>query len=327
MSRITNFLGKYKLQISIVIVLLVIWVLFVIGSPKAFLSSAIYTAFMTTIPIFLIMAIASTFVIISGEIDLSFPSLMGFSGWIFTYFFIFTGNIYLSFFLSLAFGVFGGFINGILRVKIGIPSLVVTIGTMFFWKGLAVVLSQGMGASLMNTDTGYTITGTFLRNIMVGKIAHKIPAQFIWAIVIAVAFGLILNRHKFGAYVRYIGDNIESAKMMGVKTKRIKYYIFMVNGFFSAFSGSILVMELSFYWPTQGTGYLLKTLSAVFVGGTSVYGGTGSIFGTFMGALIVGSLEAGIVASGLANFWTEVVYGLIIVISTAIYTVMIKQRS
>ena len=126
--------------------------------------------------------------------------------------------------------------------------------------------------------------------------------------------------------MRYIGDNRESAKIMGIKIDRTMLLVFMLNGLFAAFAGLIGILINSYYWPMYEGGYLLIILAAVFVGGTSVFGGSGTIFGTFIGALIVGSLGAGIVAIGLADFWTEMVYGLIIVISTAIYAVLGRSR-
>jgi simple sugar transport system permease protein len=93
----------------------------------------------------------------------------------------------------------------------------------------------------------------------------------------------------------------------------------------AAFAGLVASLEVSYYWPTIGEGYLLNTLSSVFLGGTSVFGGTGTIFGTFVASFIVGAINAGIVAVGLTGFWTQLIYGLIIVISVAIQTVLSRK--
>jgi simple sugar transport system permease protein len=106
----------------------------------------------------------------------------------------------------------------------------------------------------------------------------------------------------------------------------VKMTVFMMMGFFAAFSGILASLEVTYFWPTLGEGYLLRTLAAVFVGGTSVFGGMGTILGTFIGALIIGTLEAGIIAIGLTGFWTQLIYGLIIVVALAIYT-MLRKRS
>jgi simple sugar transport system permease protein len=196
---------------------------------------------------------------------------------------------------------------------------VATIGTMFFWRGLLMVLTEGYGHTLVSAKN------TVLFHLLVGRIGGRIPAQIIWTVIIAVILWVFLNRHKFGAHVYFVGDNIESAKMMGVKVNTIKMLVFALMGFFSSFSGILVSIEVAYYWPTLGEGYLLRTMSIVFLGGTSVFGGSGTIFGTFIAALIIGALEAGIVAIGLSGFWTQLVYGLIIIISVSIHAQVRKQ--
>lgn len=313
-------LGRFKLQYTMIGVLAGLWILFIIGSPRTFLSFPIYASYMSTIPVSAIMALALTFVIITGEIDLSFPSIMGFSGWVFTVIFTVTNNIYLALFLCLLTGVIAGFINGVIVVKVGVPSLVATIGTMYFWRGLIMVITKGYGATLVDTRD------MVLYKLLVGRVGGKVPAQIIWTVVIAVILWFFLNRHKFGAHIYYIGDNIESSKMMGVGVNLVKMVAFALMGFFAAFSSMISSMEVAYYWPTLGEGYLLRTMSIVFLGGTSVFGGTGTLFGTFIAALIIGGLEAGIVASGLSGFWIQLIYGLIIIISVGIHA-QVRKRS
>jgi simple sugar transport system permease protein len=105
---------------------------------------------------------------------------------------------------------------------------------------------------------------------------------------------------------------------MGVNVARTKILVFALVGLASAFAGLVVSMQLLYYWPTLGDGYLLNTLASVFLGGTSVFGGAGTIFGTFVASFIIGAINAGIVAIGLAGFWTQLIYGLIIVISVSI---------
>lgn len=307
-------LREVRLQLSIFLVFLAIFAFFIIGNPQAFLRFDIYYAFMSTIPFSAIMALALTLIVTCGEMDLSFPSIMGFAGWVFASVFKTTGNIYVALFSCLMVGVVGGIINGTLVVKIGIPSLIATIGTMFFWRGMVMVCSQGVGLTLVPSK------GTVLRSALVGRMGGIVPAQALWLVGLAVLFWLILNRHKFGAHIYFTGDNAESARMMGIHVGRVKMLVFIIVGIFASFAGVLVSLEVLYFWPTLGEGYLLKTLAAVFVGGTSVFGGMGTIFGTLLGALIIGSLEAGIIAMGASGFWTQLVYGLVIVISLSIYS-------
>jgi len=198
-------LSELKLQWSIFAVLVALFTLFIIGAPNIFLAPDMYYSFMSTIPFMTIMALALTPVIICKEIDLSFPSIMGFSAWMFASLSASTGNPILALIISLVTGFLAGLLNGILVVKVGIPSLIVTIGTMFFWKGLVLVFSAAAGGITL-----VPLRGTILFKSLVGRIGGVVPAQALWAVGIAFIFWLILNRHKFGAHIFFTGDNIES---------------------------------------------------------------------------------------------------------------------
>ena len=315
---------KSKLEISITAVLVGVFVLFLVGNPRVFTRFDIYYSFMSTIPLFGVMALAITFVVILGEMDLSFPSVLAFSAWIFGKVFEVSGSMTLAVVACLAVGLAAGALNSALIVKLGIPSLVATIGSMFFFRGLVNVVAQGKGISLVKAQE------TLFYKLCVGRIPLgeniNIPAQAIWFVVLAVIFWAILNRHRFGSHVLFVGDNAASAKMMGINVGWVKTLVFMQMGFFAAFAGILSTLEVTYFWPSQGQGYLLTTLAAVFIGGTSVFGGMGTIYGTFCGALIIGSLEAGIVAIGLTGFWIQVIYGLIIMASVSVYSIMLRKR-
>jgi len=318
---------ELRLELSILGVFIGIFLFFIIGSPSVFTRFDIYYSFMSTIPFSGIMALAATFVVVSGEIDLSFPSIMGFAGWVFAKLSNVMVNrgmspdlvIVLAALVCFATGIFAGFMNGILVLKTRIPSLVATIGTMFFWRGLVNVAGQGFGETLV------PLKETVLFKIFVGRLGGVLPAQAIWFLALSVLFWLALKRHRFGAHVLIVGDNVQSARMMGIRVTGIKMIVFMQMGFFASLAGILASLEVTYLWPSMGEGYLLRTLAAVFVGGTSVFGGMGTILGTFIGAIIIGSLEGGIVAIGLTGFWTQLIYGLIIVVSLSIYSYF-RQR-
>ena len=312
-------LRKYSLQLGIVGVAVFIWLLFLIGSPRTFLAGDIYVAFMSTTPFFALMAIPLTLVIITGEIDLSFPSIMAFGMTAFDVVFVTTKSVWLGFIACLLAGVLAGFLNGIIVVKIGIPSLVATIGTQFFWRGAVMVVTNGQGLGMT------PVRETILYPALVGRIGALVPAQFVWTIVFALVVWFFLNRHRFGAHVYLTGDNVESARLMGVNVNRTKVITFAIVGFAAAFAGYVVSEEVLFFWPTLGEGYMLNTLASVFLGGTSVFGGTGTVFGTFVASFIIGAINAGIVAAGLTGFWTSVIYGLIIITSVSLQAVVSRR--
>jgi simple sugar transport system permease protein len=321
-----RFLRAFGPQLGILGVFFGLWIIFIVSAPDTFLSSRIYFAFMSTIPFFAIMAIPLTMVVIAGEMDLSFPSIMAIGMVAFSYVYINTATIdnvtirvFLAFIAALVTGTIVGWINGLIVVKFGIPSLVATIGTQFFWRGAVLVLTEGKNYTLSY------IKETFLHPALVGKIGGYFPMQMIWLVIIAVIGWVLLNRHKFGAHIYLIGDNVHSAELMGVNTGRTRIRAFMLVGLISAFAGVVASFHVAYFWPSLGDGLLLRTLASVFLGGTSVFGGTGTILGTFIGAFIIGAIEAATVAVGLTGFWTQLIYGLIIVLSVVMHTYLRKR--
>jgi len=260
-----------------------------------------------------------TMVIIAGEMDLSFTSVMAIGMVAFLAIFEPTGNVTLAILAALAAGVAAGLLNGGLVVGIGIPSLVATIGTQFFLRGLSLVLLNGKGATLVGARE------SFVYAMFVGKTIGKIPNQFWWSIAIAILCWIILNRTRLGAHIYLIGDNEKSARLMGVNVNRTRLVVFIMIGLASAFAGVLASLQVSFFWPSLGEGYLLSTLASVFLGGTSVFGGVGTILGTFLGSYIIGAINAGIVAIGLTGFWTQLIYGLIILISVSMHVILRRR--
>jgi simple sugar transport system permease protein len=112
---------------------------------------------------------------------------------------------------------------------------------------------------------------------------------------------------------------------MGVGVDRVKTLCFAIVGAAAAFSGLVQSLDVSYFWPTVGEGQLLNTLASVFLGGTSVFGGSGTIFGTFVASYIIGAINAGIVAAGLTGFYTQLIYGLIIVVSVGLQTILSRR--
>ena len=322
-----RFVRTYGAQLGILGVFFGLWIIFIVSAPDTFLSSRIYFAFMSTIPFFAIMAIPLTMVVIAGEMDLSFPSIMAMGMVAFSFVYNATATsigsiairVVLAFISALLCGSIIGWLNGLIVVRFGIPSLVATIGTQFFWRGAVLVLTEGKNYSL-----GY-IKESFLYPVLVGKIGGYFPMQMIWLIIIAILGWVLLNRHRFGAHIYLIGDNVQSAQLMGVNTGRVRIQAFMLTGLISAFAGVLYSFHIAYFWPSLGDGYLLNTLASVFLGGTSVFGGTGTILGTFLGAFIIGAIEAATVAVGLTGFWTQLIYGLIIVLSVIMHTYLRKR--
>jgi len=317
--QLRRYLRANATQLGIIAVFLVVWLFFIISAPETFLASRIYRAFMSTVPFFAIIAMPLTLAIIAGEIDLSFGSIMAMGMVAFVLVYEPTGNVLLAIVAALATGTVIGLINGIIVVGIGIPSLVATLGTQFFWRGASLVILSGSGAALADAR------GSGVYQALVGQAIGRIPNQMWWLLLIAIFTWVLLNRTRLGAHIYLIGDNEQSARLMGVNANRTRLVVFAFVGTAAALGGVLASFHTSYFWPSLGEGYLLQTLGAVFLGGTSVFGGVGTILGTFLGSFIIGAIGAAIVAIGLTGFWTELIYGLILVASVAMHSVL-QQR-
>ncbi|MBN2083656.1 MAG: ABC transporter permease [Anaerolineales bacterium] len=324
-GKFARLLRKYALQIAIVFVALLLWAFFFWRSPLTWGSYAIYNSLMSTTPYFALMAIPLTLVVVAKEIDLSFGSIMAWGMAAFSVVFMALRDtnpqlgVYLGFLACLLAGLFAGWLNGFIVVKLGIPSLVTTIGTQFFWRGVVLVVTDGQGLGMT------VVKETILYNLFVGRFLGVIPAQFLWTIAFGIIVWFFLNHHKFGAHVYLVGDNVDSARLMGVDVERTKIATFAVVGVAAAFAGFVVSEQVLFLWPTLGDGYLLNTLASVFLGGTSVFGGTGTVFGTFVAAFIIAIINPGIVAAGWTAYWTQLIYGFIIVVSVALQSILRKR--
>lgn len=317
--RLRRLVRGNATQLGILAVFLAVWLFFIIMAPETFLSSRIYRAFMSTVPFFGIIAMPLTMAIIAGEIDLSFPSIMAMGMVSFVLVFEATGNVALSVLAALAAGTAIGFLNGAIVVGLGIPSLVATIGTQFFWRGASLVILSGQGAALAAARE------TPIYQTLVGQTIGRIPNQMWWLLIVTVFSWVLLNRHQLGAHIYLIGDNEDSARLMGVNSTRTRLLVFAFVGLCAAFGGVLASFHTSYFWPSLGQGYLLQTLGAVFLGGTSVFGGVGSIFGTILGSFIIGAIGAAIVAIGLTGFWTQLIYGLILVVSVSLHGLLQRR--
>jgi simple sugar transport system permease protein len=301
-SPLRRLLDVEGLPVMLVLVALVLT--FMVAAPEVFLGHLIYMSFLVNVPPLLITALALTLIIAAGEIDLSFPSVLALSGWVLAYFIRELNAPGLGLALALLAGAVVGYLNGLLVARIGIPSIIATLATQFLWGGLTTVFSQGLSYSLSGVE-----------ELLVWKLLVSrwgpFPVSALWALAIAVVVWLVLNRHRFGEHLLFIGDNTRVAEVVGVDVKREKIRVFVLMGLLAAFAAVLLTLENQNFFNTQGGGYLLGVMAAVFIGGTSVFGGSASVVGTVGGAFIIGMVEAGLVATGLQGFWVRAVVGLV----------------
>jgi simple sugar transport system permease protein len=315
---VRSFATTWASQIGITAAFLALWLTFIALAPDTFLDGRIYVSFAQTTPYFGLVALVLTMVIVSGDIDLSFPSIMGLGMVGFIAVERTTGSVELGVLAALAVGALAGLLNGVIVTVIGIPALVVTIGTLFLYRGLTLVLVSGQSFALVEAR------GEPAYRLLVGRLAG-IPMQFVWLLLAAIGTWLLLYRHRLGQNAHVIGDNRQTAELMGIPIRRTRTLLFLLTGLTAALAGVMNSFHIANFYPGVGAGYLLPALAAVFVGGTSVFGGRGTIWGTFIGAFMIGAIRAGIIAIGLTDYYVDLVYGAIILIAISIHAVLQRR--
>jgi rhamnose transport system permease protein len=262
-----------------------------------------------------IMALPMTFVIMTGEIDLSVASMLGLSGAVVGYLWHHGWSIWPAFLVALAVGAVGGALNGFLVAKVGLPSIAVTIGTLTLFRGLAEVLLGSLtvpGPGDREFPSGLTDIG-----------AKSIPgSQLSWSmlifIVLAVIFGVILHVTPIGRSLVAIGLQPEAAQFAGIRVNRIKFVLFVVTGVISAFAGLLLTMQNASVSYSAGTGLELNVVAIVLFGGVSIFGGRGTIPGVVLSVAIVGSLQMALTQINVSPDKQNIVTGVLLLISVIV---------
>ncbi len=313
-SGLVKWARNNRRAITSTLFLIVMLIGFTMANPDVFSQFKTYRSVMIALPVSIFLVVPLVFVVTAGEIDLSFPSVVGLASYAFVSIVDQGGDPLIGIAAALLVGAFLGFLNGILVVRIGLSALVATLGMNFFLRGLINILVEGFSIAIPE------IRGTFIHTLLtddtimiVGN--QGIPNQMLWALAFT-AFGVFLyNRHSFGVRVHCVGDNPESAAEMGIDVDRTRILVFVFTGIGAALAGVFSVMINFVWWPTTGDGLLLPVLAGLFVGGTPTWGGIGTVFGGAIGTSIVAFIETGVIAAGLTGFFTQFFYGLIIILS------------
>ena len=308
--------------LPIIVVFVLLLLLFMYRAPEVFLAPYIYTTFLSTLPPLILLATGLTFVIGAGEIDLSFPSIIAFSGFVFAVLFKEYDLGWMAVIAGLASGILVGFLNGLIIAKIGIPSFMTTLGTQFFWAGIATVLSGGKSYALRGAEESsvwqWVVGRPFAASTDIVWL-QQLSIQALWTAIIVGFLWLILTRHRFGEHTLFIGDSNDVSRVVGIDVGREKIKIFTLMGFLAACAAIMLTLENKNFFGNQGQGYLLTAIASVLIGGTSIFGGQATILGTVFGCFIIGMVEAGLVAAGLTGAWVRTVQGLIFLVSIIFY--------
>jgi rhamnose transport system permease protein len=254
-----------------------------------------------------IMMLPMVFIIITGNIDLSVASILGLSASLLGYLHNAGWNIWAAAAAALLAGTLCGLLNGALIARLGLPSLVVTLGTFSFYRGLAYVLLGDQAAR------GYPEAFTYLGQ---GRLfGTRVPFSMLVFVVLAVMFALVLHRTRFGRYLYAIGNNEAASRYAGAPVRRIKMGIYTLSGFIAALAGLILAARFGSTRPDIGTGLELTVITVTVLGGVSIAGGKGSMAGAVLSLLLIGVTRFGMGLMNLQGQVQDIVIGLLLILS------------
>jgi ribose/xylose/arabinose/galactoside ABC-type transport system permease subunit len=253
-----------------------------------------------------IVSVGMTLIILTGGIDLSVGAILSFAinigglgivaGW----------PMWVAYPFMLALGLVLGWLNGFLITRIAVPALIITLGTMNVYRGVIMVITKGR--YITPIPKGYQAIGS-----------GYVPFIFL-AVILGVFIYISLNT-RFGRNLFAIGGGEQSAVYSGVPVRRYKMIVYTISGVLSALAGLILVGKSGFIQPQSGLGYEMSAIAAVVIGGTSIFGGSGSVLGTFLGSVLMGLILAGLTMLAVNPYWQGLITGVLIILAIALDTV------
>ncbi|MGL4603356.1 MAG: ABC transporter permease [Iodobacter sp.] len=254
-----------------------------------------------------LIAFGMTFVILLGGIDLSVGAVLALSSVAIATMMAAGMDPILATLCGVLAGAALGAVNGIIISRGKVAPFIATLGTMTVFRGLALVFSDGRPITGFNSD--------FFSMLGAGYIANVIPVPVITTLIAFIALWFILKKTVFGRHVYAVGGNEEASLISGVKTGRIKLWVYTLSGGLSALAGVILTSRLNSAQPNAGMGYELDAIAAVVLGGTSLSGGRGWIVGTLIGAVLIGVLNNGLNLLSVSSFYQQVIKGSVILLA------------
>ncbi|MFJ8261890.1 ribose ABC transporter permease [Rummeliibacillus sp. NPDC094406] len=286
--------------------LLLIIIIISIMSPSFLTATNIFNV-LRQVSVSALIAFGMTFVILTGGIDLSVGSTLALTGAISAGMLASGMDPILAMLIGLALGAVLGAVNGVIIAKGKVAPFIATLATMTIYRGITLVYTDGKPVSGLGDSMAFQMFG---KGYFLG-----IPVPVITMIVAFFVLYFILRKTTFGRRVYAIGGNEEASRLSGINVDRVTIAVYSLTGMLAALSALILTSRLNSAQPTAGESYELDAIAAVVLGGTSLTGGRGWIFGTLVGVLIIGVLNNGLNLIGVSSFFQQVVKGVVILIA------------
>lgn len=304
----SKLLTVYGPQTSTAIALLIL------GIALSFLSENFLTAgnlltVMLQSSVNSLLGLGITFIIITGNIDLSAGAVLAFCATVAGYLMQNYGlNPVLAILLIFFIGALTGYISGIVITSVGIPAFIVTLGSMQIWRGLGLQVTNG------STSFGFSPIIKFFGQ---GKLG-PIPVPIIVVLISYVIGWFILTKTRLGLNTYAIGGNENASRLSGINVNRTKIILFTFNGFLCGLAGLVMMGRMDSSTGIMADGYEMDAVAATIIGGASLAGGEGNVWGTLIGALLMGVLRNGLNLLGVSAYWQKVAIGLVVVVAVSI---------
>lgn len=255
-----------------------------------------------------LIALPVAFVTMQGTADLSVGSVASVAAVLSAQTMVSAHNAAVGVIAGLAFGAAAGALNGVLVSYLNLNTLVVTLGFLSVWGGLALLITKGV--TVANLPTSFTDIGT--------ATVHGVPYDAILLVLVAIIAWYLLNHNPRGTEILAVGGNQRAAYLMGIKVRRVKLQTFIVSGFMAALAGILLTARLTAAPPTVGSGMELNALTVVLLGGVAFEGGSGRISGVIAGLLFVGVLKDGLIILNVSAYLQTVLVGVTLIVAIAV---------
>lgn len=300
------------------IIFVVVFILFSITlGGKGFLNGNNIMNILRQTSMISIMAVAGTFVMAAGQIDLTVGAVAAMSAMFVSLILRSTNSAILALVVALLFGCLIGLVDGLLVTKLGLPAFLATMGMMQVVRGCAMWVTDTAAVPIDNKG--------FCQIFGIGSVAG-IPVLIIWTIIFYIVGILLFNKTPFGRHVLATGGNETSAGYSGINTAKVKIIAFMMSGAFAAFAGILYAGRLQAGRYSYGDGDEMSVIAAVVLGGTSMSGGTGSVIGALFGSILMGMINNALILANLSSAQQTVVKGAIIVLAVAISNLAQKKK-
>jgi ribose transport system permease protein len=298
-------------ELGILIVAALIFVCFSLWAPRFFALQNLI-GILREVSLLCILAVGMTYLLIAGEFDLSVGANYGFLVTVLAFLIVLRGlNPWLAGCLVILLGIAIGVVNGLLVTQVKLQSFIATLGSMAMLRGAANIVSGGYPISARNE-------ALLFYQVIGGRLLGRIPNLSLLMILILLIGGLVLAKTRFGYEVYATGGSEEAARFGGLNTAHVKLACFALTGGLCGLIAVLLFGWIGLAPYNTGTGFELRVIAAAVVGGTGLFGGRGTIFGTFVGAMLLGMLTNGLILLGVRQFWDGVAAGTLILVVAAL---------